>query len=143
MNQSKSSFPKFLTALIILLLLLGIGGLGGGMMMLLEPSGALLKLSPDFLYPLPIPNFILPGLFLTIVMGIFPFIISWGLYKRKPWAWITALLQGITLILWICFQIILWGKPMAIQIIYLIWGIAIVSLCFAPLVRDHLQNQSA
>jgi hypothetical protein len=143
MNKLTYTFPKLFIVLITLLLLLGLGGLGGGMMMLLEPSGALLKLSPDFLNPLPIPNFILPGLFLTIVMGIFPFIISWGLYKRKPWAWITALLQGITLILWICFQIILWGKPMAIQIIYLLWGIAIVGLCFAPLVRNHLYNQSA
>jgi len=76
MNQSKSSFSKLLTALIILLLLLGIGGLGGGIVMLLEPSGALLNLTPDFLDPLPISNFILPGLFLTIVMGFFPFIIG-------------------------------------------------------------------
>jgi len=136
MNQSKSSFSKLLTALIILLLLLGIGGLGGGIVMLLEPSGALLNLTPDFLDPLPISNFILPGLFLTIVMGFFPFIISWGLYKRAPWAWNAAAIQGVTLVLWICFQILLWGKPVGIQIVYLLWGIAIVGLCLTPSVRS-------
>jgi len=61
-------------------------GLGGGIAMFLDPSGALMELPADLLATLPISNFILPGLFLMIVMGIFPFVVAWGLWRRTPWA---------------------------------------------------------
>jgi len=119
-----------MTLLVILLILLGLGGFVGGIPMFIDPSGESMGLPPGMLDKLPISNFILPGLFLVCVMGIAPIIIAWGLWNRKPWAWTAALAQSIVLILWICFQFLLWGDPVIIQVIYLVWGIVMLILCF-------------
>jgi len=121
--------------LLVLLVLLGLGGIGGGAAMLADSSGAGMGLSPEMLAGLPISNFVLPGLFLMGVMGLAPLVIAYGLWKRLPWAWAAAVIQGSVLVLWIGLQILLWGAPMGIQILYLIWGIVIVALCFAPGVK--------
>jgi hypothetical protein len=57
-----------------------------------------------------------------------------------PWAWAAALTQGIVLILWIGLQIALWGTPIAIQGLYLAWGVLIVGLCLSPGVRVELRK---
>lgn len=122
--------------LIVSLILLSLGGLGGGAAMLADPSGAEMGLSVTMLEVLPISDFVLPGLFLIGVMGVAPLVIAFGLSRRIPWAWTAALTQGIVLILWIGLQIALWGAPMFIQVLYLAWGVVIVSLCFVPGLRQ-------
>ena len=126
--------------LLALLILLCLGGLGGGAVMLADPSGAEMGLSPTMLEGLPISDFVLPGLFLIGVMGAAPLVIAFGLWKHLPWAWAAALTQGIVLVLWIGLQIVLWGAPMAIQVLYLVWGAAIAALCFVPGLRAEIQR---
>jgi hypothetical protein len=139
MNSSSLPRPKTFILLIVLLILLGLGGIGGGSFMFIDPTGAFMGLPPDLLEGLPISNYILPGLFLVSVMGIFPFVTTWGLWTQRSWAWITAVGQSIVLILWICFQIVLWGTPIALQMIYLIWGIVMLGLCFVPGIKPGRQ----
>ncbi len=126
--------------LIALLVLLGLGGLGGGAVMLADPTGAEMGLSLAMLENLPIADFTLPGLFLIGVMGVAPLVIAFGLWRRMPWAWAAALIQGIVLILWIGLQILLWGAPMPIQVLYLAWGAVIVALCLVPGLRADVQR---
>lgn len=128
--------PKFWHySLLVLLVLLGLGGIGGGATMLADPSGAGMGLSLEMLANLPISNFVLPGLFLIGAMGLTPLVIAYGYWQRLPWAWATAVIQGVVLVLWIGLQFVLWGAPVGIQILSLVWGLAIVALCFAPGVR--------
>jgi hypothetical protein len=75
-----------------------------------------------------------------VVMGAVPLVIAFGVWRRLPWAWAAALMQGILLVLWIGLQIALWGAPMSIQVLYLIWGAAIIALCLIPAVRAELQK---
>jgi hypothetical protein len=126
--------------LIALLVLLGLGGLGGGAAMLADPTGTEMGISLALLENLPIADFTLPGLFLIGVMGEAPLVIAFGLSKRLPWAWVAAITQGIVLILWIGMQIVLWGAPMGIQILYLAWGAVIVVLCLLPGVQVELRK---
>lgn len=126
--------------LLALLILLGLGGLGGGAVLVADPSGAEMGFSATMLEGLPISDFVLPGLFLIGVMGVAPLVIAFGLWKRLPWAWVTALIQGIVLALWIGLQIVLWGAPMPIQVLYLAWGAAIAALCFIPGLRTEIQR---
>ena len=139
--KSKSKVLSISTkALIVLLLLLGLGGIGGGIPMLLDPSGASMGLPPGLLDSLPINNFILPGLFLIVVMGFIPFVFAYGLWKHERWAWLGTLGQGVLLVLWICFQFILWGEPIAIQYIYLGWGIVLLVLGWLPGTRREFEK---
>ncbi len=126
--------------LIALLVLLGLGGLAGGAVMLSDPTGAEMGLSLAMLENLPIADFTLPGLFLIGVMGVAPLVIALGLWRRIPWAWAAALTQGIVLVLWIGLQIVLWGAPMFVQLLYLVWGLVIVAFCFVPGLRAEVQK---
>lgn len=128
--------------LLALLVLLGLGGLGSGAVMLADPSGALMGLPTTLLDGLPISNFVLPALFLSGVMGVAPLVIAYGLWRRLPWSWAATLTQGVVLILWIILQFVLWGAPIAIQWVYLAWGMVIVALCFAPGLRAQIRHSS-
>jgi len=130
--------PIFLLVLIVLLALLGSGGFGGGIAMFMDPSGAAMGLPLDLLEGLPISNFILPGIFLVVVMGIFPLVIAWSLWNHRSWGWLATIGQSIILILWISFQFLLWGDPIALQWVYLIWGLVMLGLCFVPSVKNSL-----
>jgi hypothetical protein len=126
--------------LLTLLILLGLSGLAGGAVMAADPSGAVMGLSVSMLEGLSIANIMLPGLFLMSVMGAAPLVIALGVWRRLPWAWAAALIQGILLVLWIGLQIALWGAPMPVQWLYLAWGIVIIALCLIPAARAELQK---
>ena len=78
--------PLMLWFLIFCLLFLALGGLYGGITLLIDPTGDLLGVG-DVLPLLPVPNFILPGIFLVIVMGLAPLLLSYALIARPNWAW--------------------------------------------------------
>ena len=85
--------PLMLWPLVLCLLILSIGGgFAGGIMMLMDPSGEMLGVA-ETLPLLPVPNFILPGIFLLVVMGIFPLILAITLITRPDWPWFDSLFQ--------------------------------------------------
>ncbi len=77
-----------LTLLEGALLLIGIGGIYGGVIFLIDPSGHLMGMSLSYIAPLALNSYLLPGLWLLIVMGICPFIILYGLWRRPRWHWL-------------------------------------------------------
>lgn len=116
--------------LLVLLVLLGLNGLIGGAMLLADPSGAAMALSLEMLEGLPISDFILPGLFLVVVMGLAPLGIAYACWKRFAWARHAALTQGVVLVFWIGLQIALWGTPVGIQVISLLWGLLLIAVAY-------------
>jgi len=133
--------PISIWILIGLLIFLSFGGFLGGIMLLLDPSGVDMGLPPDMLDNVPlIDNFILPAIFLILVMGIVPLVIVFGLWQQKHWAWKTAVILSVVLVGWILFQILLWGTPAAIQVFYLIFGFVLLGICFVPAVRQYATN---
>src|SRR3954454_11494832 len=81
-----------LAILSLSLLLLGIGGIYGGIVFLLDPSGGLMQMSLSYLDGLPLRSYALPGLWLLIVMGVSPLVILYGLWAQPTWSW-TALIE--------------------------------------------------
>lgn len=140
--------PKRLLSLLHVLL--GLGGLGGGIAMLLDPSGQSMGLPRNLLENLFIETFLLPGLFLIIVMGLLPLITAYSLGKspRWPfidrvnplisihWSWSLSFVLGLVLIFWIAFQILLWGPPVGIQLFYLALGFLILTLSLLGIRRE-------
>lgn len=136
------SRPVTLYLLIICLIVLSLGAFVGGVGMLIDPAqGLYLQLPPELLDGLPIDNFLVPGLFLTIVFGIAPLLVAAGLWRRAPWARLAASLLGLTLIGWIAGQIFLWGAPEAIQYFCLVLGFLI--LIFSLAVPSLKEDQAA
>jgi hypothetical protein len=118
--------------LFSLLLFLGINATIGGGMLIVQPDGSLLGMQPNWLEHAPFNNYLLPGLTLFLINGIFPLFILIGL-ARKPswkwakalnifpemhWAWTYSLYAGVIVIIWIAFQMIMtpyfWLQPVII-----------------------------
>ncbi|MBN1427436.1 MAG: hypothetical protein JXB07_03565 [Anaerolineae bacterium] len=109
--------PVLLWLLLFALAFLGLGGLYGGIAMLSDPTGGSLQMT-EVLPLLPVPNFILPGLFLLFVMGLVPLFLIYALLKRpvwmwaeplsrltgRHWAWLGTLSVGAVLIIWLAVQ---------------------------------------
>ena len=143
MNSQSEPHPITVTILIVLLVLLGLGGMGGGVALMSDPSGDLLGMPLVLLKDLTIKTYLLPGLFLFLVMGMLPLVVAYGWWRRYPRAWSATIGLSVLLILWICLQIYLWGTPIAIQIIYLVLGIVMLGLSLLPSVRNYLQKISS
>jgi hypothetical protein len=115
--------PFMLWLLIIVLISLSLGGFSGGIPMLADPQqGGYLQFG-ELLTQLPVSNFILPGLFLTLFMGIIPLILVYGLiakpswlwldkyfkWNKHHWAWIATIFLVIGLALWLFVEYLLVG----------------------------------
>lgn len=144
--------PATLLALLALLVVLGIGGLYGGAALLMEPSGAVLGVDRSLLESVPIGDFLLPGLFLLIVMGLLPLLAAYGAWTLADWSWLQrvnpwrdfhwswglARVIAVLLILLIGLEFLMWGNASPLQPIMLAIGLAILVLCGYPSIRRYL-----
>ncbi|MDR9755346.1 MAG: hypothetical protein RJR35_01140 [Thermoanaerobacterales bacterium] len=107
----------------ILHIIVGIGALFGGMAAILSPSGKAVGISAaEALKHGPFTDFLIPGIFLFVVLGvgnIIAFITA--KYKNKYQAYISGCL-GVILCLWIIIQCYMLYTINALHIIFFIIG---------------------
>lgn len=134
--------------LLVLLVVLAFGGLYGGVAMLLDPSGRALGME-GILPLLPVRGFVLPGLFLLLVMGVAPIGLAYGLLRRPAlavmapverltghhWAWSATIALVAVLAVWLAIQGVLIGFRWPIQFVTAANGGAILVLALLPPVR--------
>lgn len=147
--------PFTLWPLLFLLVFLGLGGLYGGIAMLTDPTGGSLQLT-EVLRLLPVSDYILPGLFLLVVMGLAPLVLTYGLLARPNWtwaqtlsrwsghhwAWTGTLALGVILAVWLVVQGLLIGFKWPIQYITAADGFLIILLVLAPGVRRFYAREA-
>jgi hypothetical protein len=142
--------PPELYFLFILLLMLGINALMAGLLMIIQPNGSLLQISPVHLKDSMFNSFIFPGLLLFMFNGVFPLLALVGLlfkpkwvwanafniYPDKYWAWTYSLFSGIILIFWVTVQITMipyfWLQPLFIGL-----GLLIIIFTMMPRVIKY------
>ena len=92
---------------IVLLLLIAINALMAGYQFIKDPSGGSLGISPVLLQHSPFQNFLIPGIILFIVNGIFNLLAA--LFTLCRWRYFPLMItfQGIILTGWIIIQVIL------------------------------------
>jgi hypothetical protein len=145
--------PLSLWLLLFSLSLLGIGGLYGGIIMLADPTGRLIQLN-EVRPLLHVPNFILPGMFLIVAMGLVPLGLVHALFVRPKWVWAQALVRqtglywawtgavaiGVVLLCWLAIQGLLIGFRWPIQYVTAVIGISVVALALTPPVRKFYKG---
>lgn len=97
-------------------LFIGIGALWGTTMMFIDPSGEMWGMD-ELLYGMQVlpyseiflQDFILPGIALFLVNGLFQIITSVLLFSKNKYASICGMCCGIILMLWICLQFYIWN----------------------------------
>lgn len=129
MNSSKSR-SKSSYALLGLLLFQGISGLFGGFALVWDPTGGILRMPLSLLDGSPFNTYLIPGIILLLVLGIFPMVVFLGLWRRKPWSLSAAFLVSIALLVWIGVEIMMVGyhSDPPLQLIYGLTGVGLLIL---------------
>jgi len=150
----KNRHPILVVLLIVLMVFQSLGALYGGMMLIIDPSGSLLQMPLTMLVNTPFSNYIIPGIILGILLGVFPAFAAVGLILRPGWKWANcinlyrdrhfgwsySLYTGIILNIWITIQVFLVGYGAMIQTIYALLGIIIIIVSLLPVVMNHYQR---
>lgn len=95
--------------LLIMLVFQGLSGLVGGIGLIADPSGVTMRIPIEWLAGSPFADYLIPGIVLFTLLGIFPLIAAWGVWKRKSWGRTSALLVGAGLCIWILVEVLVIG----------------------------------
>lgn len=150
MSVSKRTRPLSTIVLIVVTAFLTLSGMFGGMMLVLDPSGKLLGLPSRVLDNTTFTTFIIPGLILLFVLGVFPAIISFALWTRpewkavnglehifsEHWGWIGAGVVAVALFVWLAVELWMVGYS-SLLLVYIINGVAVIALTLLPSTRHY------
>lgn len=145
--------PLALWLLMFLLVFQGVSATPSGLLLVLDPTGGLMHMPLEMLKSSPFPNFLIPGLILSIVLGLGAFGVlacvltlpDWSWLQRlnpfqdQHWAWAASAAFGLALMVWIIVQVLMIGLGAFIQVLYLAVGLAILALTLMPSVRGSLR----
>jgi hypothetical protein len=136
--------------LISLLLFLGVGAIGGGLLLIISPSGKLLGGLPlSILAHSPFSDFLIPGIILFLILGLSPCLICLALVKKPTnrfaeyfnffkdmhWAWSFCIYVAFALIIWIQVETIFVQSVGWLQTFYMLYAIPIIFVALLPQIR--------
>jgi hypothetical protein len=137
--------------LIILIGFVGISACFSGPLLIADPSGKLIQFPEGTLDNIPFPSFLIPGIILTIIIGIYPLLVTlWLLFPKmlhipvkgplQP-RWYAAMSVGIAIMIFIIVQLLFIPSKMFLQYVYLLTGILICTVCLSPSIRKYYSNE--
>lgn len=130
---------------------LGLGALVGGGMLVADPSGELIQIPVSMLQRSPFFDFLVPGLLLFTVFGLFPLLALYSMICRPEirWAnvlnpfkslhssWALSLYTGFGLIIWIMVQTYILNTVHIIHVVYMSFGLLIQIFTLWPSVQRY------
>jgi hypothetical protein len=90
-----------------MLLFNGIGAFYGGSGLIMDPTGDRIRLSQHFLEKTPFNNYLIPGIILLIVNGVFSFITVGTIILKYDRFYLFVAVQGILLTGWLLIQLMM------------------------------------
>ncbi len=138
--------PVSLFVLSAVLLVEGVAALVGGVQLLRDPYGAPLGMPLSFLAGSPFASYLIPGLLLTLVLGVFPLValallwwrpewpaMAWlERLTRRHWTWSLGVAAGVAMMVWIAVQVAMLGASHPLQAFIAGLGLMVVLLAFVP-----------
>jgi hypothetical protein len=94
-------------ASVLMLLFNGIGAFYGGIGLISDPTGDKIQLAHHYLDNTPFSNYLIPGIILLVVNGIFSFITIGSIFLKFSKFYIFLIIQGILLTGWLAVQLVL------------------------------------
>lgn len=149
MISRANPLPKVVWLLIILQFLLGLGALSGGAVLMAAPDGSIMNMPLSMLKYSPFPNYLIPGVILFTVLGVYPVVVAYSLWQRpawgwpdalnptkdRHWSWAASLSVGVILVIWITVQVLLIRSVAFLHVLYFIWGWVLTLLTLSAGVR--------
>lgn len=148
---SSGKRPAAVIVLYILQAFLGIGAIGGGLMLIADPSGESMGMPTSVLERSPFGSFIIPGMLLLVIFGLLPLLVLYGLVKKPQWTWADTLTPfrnlhsswslslyiGFGQIIWIMVQTYMMNAVSAVHVFYTSLGLLIQAVTLLPPVQGY------
>ncbi|HWB64056.1 MAG TPA: hypothetical protein VG603_11135 [Chitinophagales bacterium] len=149
--QGKKPFGVYF--LLLLIAFQALSGLAGGFVLIIKTDGALLHAPLQMLQGSPFKTFLIPGLILLLVLGVFPaltfvlllvkrtpaFLQYLNIYPNRHPAWGFSLYIGLGLIIWMDVEVALTGFGSVLQVIYAVTGLLILISALLPRVINYYE----
>jgi hypothetical protein len=152
-NVKNNAHPRPATVWLLILLhvLLGLGAVASGGLLLVAPDGHLMQMPVSMLEHSPFSNFLIPGAILFTLLGIYPLLAAYGLWRRPGWRWPEALnpfqrihwswagslAVGVIVVIWIVVEVLMLRSVVFLHVLCFVWGLALVLLTLAPGVQRY------
>ena len=110
---------------------IGLGAVGGGLGMIIDPSGSGMGFPMEMLQGSPFPDFLIPGLFLFTVNGLGSLIGAGLSFARHRYAGEAAIALGAILVAWIVIQVAIINSVHWLHVLYFVLGLLELALGLA------------
>lgn len=151
MTSTPTRRPATVWLLIALLILLGLGALISGALMMAFPDGSLFQMPLSMLQYSPFSNYFIPGLMLFSLLGVYPLLVAYCLWRRPGWrwpeainparkfhwSWAASLAAGAIVLIWIIVQVLMLRAVAFLHVLYFVWGLALIGLTLTPGVQRY------
>jgi len=146
----ENDIKKTRNIFLIVLGFLAIGAIGGGLILIISPTGELIGLPFTEFKNMPFSSFLIPGIILLSVLGIIPLLLIIALLKKPEsrlaekinifkdmhWSWTYSIYIAFALIGWIHIQLIfLQGGVYWLHTFYMFYAILIIIIALLPQIR--------
>ena len=115
-------------SVVTLLFFSAVSAFFGGSMLIADPSGALLQMTPAVLKAGPFKDFLIPGIVLFTLVGVSSLVIAVFTIKTRAIAPVLIIFQGIILVVWITVQVMVVVEFNTLQFVYSSLGILFIFL---------------
>jgi hypothetical protein len=133
---------KFLAnGLGILQVFIGLGAVGGGLALVLKPSGAIIGIPLETLENSPFSTYLIPGIVLIMINGVGSLVGAAASFTRHRYAGETAVALGVFLVAWIMLQVYWFAAFHWLHALYL--GLGLLELVLGWSLRTILRNGSS
>lgn len=137
----KTKGPILITIVVVVLLLLnGLGALYGGWNLMMYPDGSSLNMGLHWLSGTPFIDYLIPGLILFVVNGLFSLFTVLVYIFRMPYATRLVMIQGVLLIGWIVVQMMLLQTVNTLHIVFGSIGLALFFLGWITKERPEVKH---
>lgn len=135
---------------LIVLGFLALGAIGGGIVLIVSPDGALIGLPLSEFKNMPFTSYLIPGIVLFSILGVIPSLLIIALLKKPEskiadqinifkdmhWSWTYSIYIAFTLIGWIHIQVIFLGGTVHwLQTFYMFYAVLIIVIALLPQMR--------
>jgi hypothetical protein len=124
---------------IMTLAFLGIGATPGGLMLIMDPSGKLMRMPLSLLDHSPFHSFLIPGIVLFAANGVLSLLIMIAVIRRSPSYSCWVAFQGCVIIGWITAEAIV--MRLVIWPHYVYWGVGLLLIATGLALRNDIRLQ--
>jgi len=101
---------------------IALGAIGGGLVLMMDPSGGSIDLPVSMLAGSMFPDFLIPGLFLFVINGLGSLVGAVLSFTRNRYASLAAVTLGAILLAWIVIQVGIIQSVDWLHVLYIVLG---------------------